>query len=316
MRLPLPHLAVGLLALGACGAPPRAIDAQAAPADESAEISVRFDVSAGKRPTAQVLAFRATTTTSLAGGAADQWRPDVLGIVDPLAASAPDQGCALRDIDLAATTLMLRGGSIELQELTGIGVGVGGSGLPSSETLLRPFPRLYPDVATIVGGVVSEAGPNSLSALPEHVTLFTAESELPVADLAVPSAPRLTALNGAPVDQSSLGSTVLRLDAQDGLVVGVSGGAGGRVELRPFGKTIAAACAIPPTASGETAVAIPRAFIAQLVRATGGQLGGGGASLPVSLEVVRRAHIVQSLGGTYARVSVEVRSAASVELRP
>src|SRR4051794_36718693 len=92
------------LALGACGAPPRAVDAQAAAATESAEISIRFDVSGGKPTSAQVLAFRATTT--LGGNGGPEWHPDVLGIVDPLAAAAPDQGCALRDIDLAATTLM------------------------------------------------------------------------------------------------------------------------------------------------------------------------------------------------------------------
>jgi hypothetical protein len=295
------------LSLATCGGPPRAIDAQAAPSAESAEVSIRFDVTPGKQATVQVLAFRATTTANLAGGAAGpiDWHPDVLGIVDPLAAAAPEQGCALRDIDLAATALMLRGGSIELKEMTGIGVGVGG--LPGAETLLRPFPRLYPDVATVVGGVVAETGPQPLSSLPEHVTLFTSESELPITDLAVPASPRLIALNGAAIDPG------LRVDAQDGLAVTVSGGAGGRLELRPFGATIAAACAIPSTAPAETVISIPRAFIAQLARSVGAQ---SGVPLAVSLEVARRSHLRQSLGGASARISVEVRSAATVELRP
>jgi hypothetical protein len=300
-------LAALALALGACGAPPPSVDAQAAPATESAEIAIRFDVSAGKPKTAQVLAFRATTTVP----GSNAWHPDVLGIVDPLAAASPDQGCALRDIDLAATTLMLRGGSIELQEMTGIGVGVGGAGA-SGESLLRPFPRLYPDVATIVGGVVAEAGPTPLTALPERVTIFTAESELPVTDVAVPAAPRIVGINGGLLDQTGdLG--VLRLEAQDALGVTVAGGAGGRLELRPFGATIAAVCAIPASATGEAFVSIPRALVAQMARATGAPLG---SAIPASFEVARRTHIVQGLGATYARVSVEVRSATTVELRP
>src|SRR5262249_51807375 len=155
-------------------------DAQAAAASESAEVSIRFDVSAGKPATVEVMAFRATTLTAPAPSGPGGWHPDVLGIVDPLAADAPDQGCALRDIDLAATTPKLRGGSIELREMTGIGVGV--AGLPGAETVVRAFPRLYPDVANVVGGVIAEATPQSLTTLPDHVALFTAESELPAAD--------------------------------------------------------------------------------------------------------------------------------------
>jgi hypothetical protein len=295
-----------LVTLAACGDSPRAVDAQAASSAESAEISIRFDVSAGKPTTVQVMAFRATTTSTSPGSPGPlDWYPDVLGIVDPLAAASPEQGCALRDIDLAATTLMLRGGSIELREMTGIGVGV--AGLPGAETLVRPFPRLYPDVATIVGGVVAEAGPQPLAALPEHVTLFTAESELPAADLLVPPSPRVVALNGAALEPG------LHVDAQNGVAVTIAGGAGARIELRPFGATIAAACAIPANAGAETVVTIPRPFIAQLARSMGVAVG---APFAASLEVARRTHLLQSLNSANARVSVEVRSAATVELRP
>ena len=61
---------------------------------------------------------------------------------------------------------------------------------------------------------------------------------------------------------------------------------------------------------------MPRAFVsklAQLARATDVPAG---APLPVSLEIARRTHLLSSLGGAAARVSVEVRSAATVELRP
>jgi hypothetical protein len=304
----------GLLALGACGEAPRTVDAQAAPSAQSAEVSIRFDVSPGRGPTVQVLAFRATTTaTRTAPGGPVDWRPDVLGIVDPLAASAPEQGCALGDIDLATTAVVLRGGSIELQELSGIGVGLGGAadGVPAAGTLLRPFPRLYPDVATIVGGVVAETGPQAVATLPERVTVFTAESELPVANLAVPAAPRMLALNGATFDPSA--ASAPQLDARDGVAVTIAGGAGGRLELRPFGATIAAACAIPTTAPAEAVVTIPRAFIAGLARSMGGP---SGAPFAASLELARRATLRPSFAAGGARVSVEVRSAATVELRP
>jgi hypothetical protein len=299
------------LVVAACGDSPRAVDAQAVPTAESAEISIRFDVSGGKPTTVQVLAFHATASTTMPGVSAPiDWHPDVLGIVDPLGATAPEQGCALRDIDLAATTLTLHGGSIELREMGGISVGV--AGLPGAETLVRPFPRLFPDVATVVGGVVADTGPQLLSAVPEHITLFTAESELPTADLAVPSAPRLVAVGGVAVSATD-STTPVHADAQNGLSVTVAGGAGGRLELRPFGATIAVACAIPANAPPEAVVTIPRAFLAPLARAMGGAVG---SPFPASLEIARRTHLRQSLGSAETRISVEVRAAATVELRP
>jgi len=47
---------------------------------------------------------------------------DVLGLVDPLAAAAPDQGCVLRDADLANRALVTRGSTVDLEELGGFGV--------------------------------------------------------------------------------------------------------------------------------------------------------------------------------------------------
>ena len=58
-----------------------------------------------------MLAFRA----AFSGVAATE----VLGIVDPLAASAPLRDCALRDVDQAAGAMVTRGDAIELEELGG-----------------------------------------------------------------------------------------------------------------------------------------------------------------------------------------------------
>ena len=103
--------------LAACDGVQRARDASAPPSLQTSEISIRFDVSPQKAPVVSVLAFHATVAGVL--------QRDVLGIVDPLAAAAPDRDCELRDLDLSASTLVAQGGSIELQELGGIGLQLG-----------------------------------------------------------------------------------------------------------------------------------------------------------------------------------------------
>jgi hypothetical protein len=288
-------LLIGAAASGACDGSTRAPDAQARASAESAEVSVRFDVSAGKETTVHVIAFRATV--SAPGGV----RADVLGTVDPLATAAPLQGCAVRDVDAATRALGTQGAAIELEEMTGIGVGLG-----DGEALLRPFPRLFPDVATVIGGVVAEVGPQPVAALPDRVSLYTAETELPLADIAVPSAPRIVAVDGvAPV-------AAMRVDAQEALAVTVAGAAGGLLELRPYGATVAVACAIPASALPETIVTVPRALLGFVVGASG---RGAGSSVAASLEVARRTRLRQALTSP-TRVSVEVRAATLVELRP
>ena len=84
----------------------------------------------------------------------------------------------MHDVDLTASALRTTGGSIDLEELGGVGVGLGASNAPA-DTVIRPFPRVYPDVGGIVGGVVAEAGPQPLAALPEHVSLYSPATELP-----------------------------------------------------------------------------------------------------------------------------------------
>jgi hypothetical protein len=281
-----------------CEGEPRAKDASVAPSARTAEVSVRFDVSPQKTATVSVLAFGA----SLSGIE----RSEVLGLVDPLAAAAPERDCELRDMDLTASALVARGGSIELEELTGVGIGLG-----TRDILMRPFPRIYPDVATVIGGVVAEAGPLEIVSLPDRISLLTATSELPVDELAVPSPPRLLTLNGAaPVAGA-------KLDTTDGLVVSVSGGPGTIVEVRPFGATVAVRCSVAPSvpapADGVHTLVIPRALLAQLKAS---QPGVTSSPLPASLEVVKRATLKRSTVPGSHRLSVEVRSSTTVELRP
>jgi len=278
-----------LLMLGACDGGARPIDAQAQPPASSAELSVRFDLSAGSAASVSVLGFRAATA-----GSDDA---DVLGLVDPLAAAAPDQGCALAS----------RGGSVDLEELPGVAVGLG-----SEASLLRPFPRVFPDVAGVVAGVVAESGPQAVSALPERVTFYSPESELPVGELPVPALPRLLAINGAaPVAGA-------RIDASEGLTLALGSAAGAVVELRPFGATVAVTCSVPTNASTESLLTISRPLLAHLPSrvAAGGSSRAGSGAVAVSLEVVRRVRAKAPLGASPTRVSVEVRAALPVELRP
>ena len=293
------------LVVAACDAGPRPPDATAAPSAGAAsnltgEIAVRIDASPQRAASVSVLAFRA----SIAG--ID--RSDVLAMVDPLSAPGPDHDCALRDVDLSANALLARGGSIELQEMTGIGIGIGGAG--ETAKLVRPFPRLSPDVATVVGGVVAETGPVSLESVPERLSLTTADSELAIEEIAVPAAARLTSVNGnAP-------ATGLRVGIGEALVVGVAGGAGTTLEIRPFGATVALACALGPAIGPqENVVIIPRA---QLARLFGDQPAArsGTAALPASLDVVKRNRVKNALLGVPTRLSVEVRSSLTVELVP
>src|SRR5205814_1158943 len=83
--------------------------------------------------------------------------------------------CAARDTDLTSPALATRGSSVDLEELGGVGVGLGASPTPSA--VIRTFPRVYPDGAGVVGGVVGEAAAQPIASLPEHVSVFSAESE-------------------------------------------------------------------------------------------------------------------------------------------
>src|SRR5262245_21280920 len=88
--------------LAACDGGPHPPDAQTPTAAYSAELAVRFDVSSSKAATVSVLGFRAAAAgpAALARAASD-----VLGLVDPLSAAAPGEGCHLRDADATASAL-------------------------------------------------------------------------------------------------------------------------------------------------------------------------------------------------------------------
>ncbi len=291
--------------LAACDVGPRPPDAQTQTAAYSAELAVRFDVSASKPPTVSVLGFRATAavgTAALAGDASD-----VLGLVDPPSATAPSEGCVLRDADAAASALGTGGGSVELEELGGVGVGLGAADAPGDPLIIRPFPRVFPDVAGVIGGVVAEAGPQPLGALPDRIRLYSPESELPIAELAVPALPRLVAINGAAPASGA------RVDASGGLTLTLVSPAGALVELRPFGATVAVSCAVPANASTEAAVSVPRALLAHV---RGREAAPRGAGVAVSIEVARRLRVRERLVTSATRVSVEIRSSLAVELLP
>jgi hypothetical protein len=279
-----------------CDGGGHAPDAQTTISATTAELSIRFDVTGDKPPTVSVLGFRAAT----AGPDGE----DVLGLVDPLSAAAPDQGCVLRDVDEAASALGARGSSIDLEELSGVGVGFG----PADPVvpLVRPFPRVFPDVAGVVGGVVAEAGPQSLAAMPEYVTLYSADSELAIAELAVPALPRLSTVNGI---VPTVGG---RVETTSGLALSLAAAAGAIVELRPFGATVAVTCSVPTNASTEAIVVIPRALLVHLLAAR----PSATSAVAASIEVARRVQIREPLAAGGARVSIEVRAALALELRP
>jgi hypothetical protein len=288
----------GVMSAFGCDGGGHVPDANTQPAAYSAELSVRFEVSADRPATVSVLGFRAAA----AGPEAD-----VLGLVDPLAAAAPDQGCILRDVDLANRALVIRGSSVDLEELGGVGVGLGAAGSPS--TIVRTFPRVYPDVAGVVGGVVGEAAPQLIASVPEHISLLSADSELPVGELPVPALPKLLAING------SAPTAGQRVEINGGLTLSLGGAGGSLVELRPFGATVVVSCGVPANASTEALVTVPRALLAHLrpLDATSATSSNG---VPVSIEVARRVHAREPLLTAGARVSVEVRSTLAVELRP
>ena len=210
----------------------------------------------------------------------------------------------MRDVDLTNRALATRGSSVDLEELGGVGVGLG-AGAPS--TVIRTFPRVYPDVAGVVGGVVGEASPQPITSLPEHVSLISPDSELPVAELAVPALPKLLAING------SAPAAGMRVDGSGGLSLSLAAAGGSFIELRPFGATVVVSCAVPSNASTESVVSIPRALLAHL-RAPDAAANGGNVGL--SVEVARRVRVREPLVTAGTRVSVEVRSTLAVELRP
>jgi hypothetical protein len=297
-------LAAIALTTAACDGAAPALDASTLPSSRTSAVSLRIDVPADKPATLTVLAFRAAFLGVPAS--------EVLGIVDPLAAAAPAQDCQLRDVDRAVAALVDQGQAIELEELTGVGISLG-----DVNPDIHPSPRLYPDVAATVGGVVGEAGPVGLVALPQRLRVTTGSSGvLPpnsssdTAALVVPAAGWTTLLNGTiPHDGSRVeiaGDLTLKLAIGDGTATSV--------ELRPLGATVALSCRVSPGAAppgGETALIVPRQFLAALASASG---ASPGTPITTALDLVRRASDRLPLSDTH--VSLEVRTSTLVELQP
>jgi hypothetical protein len=315
-RLPFATVAVTALGIAACDGGAPAVDASVPPSGRTSAVSLRIDVPNGKPASLTVLAFRA----AFSGLAAS----DVLGVVDPLAVSAPLRDCALRDVDQAAGALTARGDTIELEELGGVGIS-----LAELATAIRPSPRLYPDVTPTIGGVVSEAGPIRLSAVPAQLRVAAGElgaaapagpdtGELTTVD--VPSTGWVRLLNGVvPRDGLSIETNAdLNLAVSAAASPGASG-AETSIELRPLGATVALSCLIPAetmTAAltapqGQLPFIVSRQALGALVARSG---AAPGAPVAAALDLVRRTNGRLPVSST--RVSVEVRTSTFVEIRP
>lgn len=290
LNRPIRGGAFGVLALVAtamaCDGTPRGRDLPLPAGRKVSEISVRLDVPSSGSPSVSVLAFRA----EVLGFQSD----DVLGVVDPLVASAPDAHCELRDVADTARRLRGHGGNINLEDVGNIAVEVGGH-----PALLRPTPRVYPDDASIVAGVIAEAGPTDLANFPTAMAIGSLGPEglLSRIPLTVPDAPRVLGGDGAPV------GAVARFDANGDLSLQVTGPGQPFVELRPFGATLAIAC--PVGSSGR--VTIPADMIERL--------GHLSRKVPVAVDAVsRESHLVR-VGGQPTRLSLEIRASTVLELR-
>lgn len=272
-------LSLAALALAGCAVESRSPDAIPATRALASEIAVHIDETSNGN-TVRVLAWTAT----LDGVS----RLEALGVVDPLAAMAPEQTCELQDVDRAASEVSARGGAIDLQEFGGLELVLG-----AGQGVLRPSPRLFPDVAAGVAGVVGEAGPFSLATVPAQITVRGIEDAL-----TVPSGLRLGTVNGL---QPTTGA---HLDCSGGLFVSVPEGRGSTFEIRPYGSTQALACPV----SDQGTVSIPRQTLLRLA--------GKPGAFAASLETVQRSRTQLVIGARPATLQIEVRSAVPMELRP
>jgi hypothetical protein len=277
------------LALGAglgCDSGSRGKDASPTTSHQMTQVAVRMDLPSGGAPSVSLLAFRAE--------AVDVTAADVLGAVDPLVVAAPESSCELRDVGGAARLMRTQGGSVSLQELSGVTLQV------SAEKSLYPVPRVYPPLADVVGGVIAEAGPLDLEQLPEALTLAlgTATDGRGAVKLSLPATPSVSDSSETPLD----GHTAMSIKGD--LVLRVSGPPRTFLEIRPFGAPSAIACAV----SSGGWVVVPHDLLLKLV-ATAGRA-------PVSFEAVWRDEKTVQAGGETTRISFEARSSAVLELRP
>jgi hypothetical protein len=280
----LAFLVGSALALG-CESGTHGKDASPGTSQRLAQVSVRLDFPSVGAPSVSVLAFRAE--------AIDMAASDVLGAVDPLIAPAPEAACELRDVAGTARMVRAQGGTLNLQELSGVSLSTG------DQDPLRPAPRVYPPLADVVSGVIAEAGPLDLPQLPESIGLTIpsqgADSNL---KLALPRSLSVADASEKPLDAKT------HLAMKGDLVLRISGPPRTFLEVRPFGAPSAIACAV--TSGGW--VVVPYDLLVKLVASAG--------SAPVSFEAVWRESRLVPAGNETVRVSFEARSSAVVELRP
>jgi hypothetical protein len=313
-----------LCAVAACDGSAPAIDAATPVESRASQIELRIDVVPDKPASLTVLAYRAVYS-----GLSHR---DVLGLVDPLAGAGlnrPAGECQLRDLDRASADLAAHGDAIELQELKGVAVASVGDG---ASELVRLSPRMFPDIAASVGGVVAEGGPVGLAQFPRGLRISQSDVgtsvgtrgpgnsglSTPPGDGAIglPTPAWVRHINGA----VPLSGTAIDVASDLKLILTASGRDDTAIELRPFGATVALSCAVPMATvpsvdSGGPAIeleyGISRQVLSGLVAAAG---GAPGAPIAAALDVVRRTEGAMTPSGT--EIALEIRTSTLVELRP
>jgi hypothetical protein len=310
-----------LTGAAACDTTPRGRDASAQSGQRMAEVSVRLEALNRGAPSVTVQAYRA----SVSGVNPD----DVLPAVDPLVVQPPEASCVLRDVAGAARTLGAQGGRVELEALENLAIELGEPGVTSAEqgpdarpslagaSVLKPTARVYPNLASVVGGVWAEAGPLDLEVAPSMMVLGDSGSRF-----AVPPMPRLAlVVAGAGAEGAPLPA---KLSANSDLLLSMTGplraaGLSMFVELRPFGATWALVCPTTSQPSGGERVLVPAQWLTRMA----------GLRVPVRIEAVARVHHFTQLGSgtpsatpagtpsaTSVRLTIEVRSYSELELVP
>jgi hypothetical protein len=146
-----------------------------------------------------------------------------------------------------------------------------------------------------VGGVIGEAGPLDVAALPQAIDVAL-PGEKARASVALLGVPRLVDASGEPLAAGT------RLDPSRDLQLTVAGPAASFLEIRPFGASRFVAC--PAGAGGR--VTVPRELLEKI--------SASSSHAALSFEAVWRDSRVLS-GASSARLSLEVRSSAVLDLR-
>ena len=274
-------------AMLACESGSQGRDGSVQQTQKVSEVSVRLELPGLGAPALSVLAFRADVS--------DRYTGDVLGVVDPWAAPAPEGACELRDATGHTRALRVQGDTITLEELGGVSVSAEAQGVN-----LRPAPRVYPHYADVVGGVIAEAGPVDVSVVPDVLTIEVSGLPERPARLfwAVPDVPRVLLQDQTPLAPGA------SLDVSGDLVLLLTGHHRVFLEIRPYGAPVAVACA----AGAGGMVVVPHSLLMKMTAAAGG--------VPVSFEAVWRENRMVMAATPPTRVSVEARSSVVVDLRP